>query len=205
MILNDRQILKLCRKREMIYPFHEQQVRFAAPPKFELPLPGAAETPGSRAVISYGPSSFGYDIRVAGEFKIFTNALQAVVDPKNFDEHSFVDVSASWCNPVRIPPNSFALARSVEYIRMPPDLTGLVLGKSSYARCGVVTNFTPLEAGWEGEVTIEISNSAPLPALIYPFEGIAQVLFFRGERPQVSYADRAGKYQAQRGITLPRL
>ncbi len=154
-------------------------------------------------VISYGVSSYGYDIRVADEFKIFTNVMNAIVDPKHFDPNSFVDVRADTC---LIPPNSFALARSVEYIRLPRNVLGIVLGKSSYARTGIVTNFTPLEPEWEGHITIEISNTTPLPARIYANEGIAQVLFFESDEPcEVSYADKKGKYQGQKGITLPRL
>jgi len=154
-------------------------------------------------VISYGLSSYGYDIRVADEFKIFTNVNSTVVDPKAFDDASFVEFQGAVCT---IPPNSFALARSVEYIRMPRNVTGVVLGKSTYARCGIVTNFTPREAGWEGHITIEISNTTPLPARIYANEGIAQVLFFESDTPcRTSYADRKGKYQGQRGITLPKL
>jgi len=158
-------------------------------------------------VISYGLSSYGYDIRVADEFKIFTNVNTTVVDPKNFDPQSFVEFQGEICT---IPPNSFALARSVEYIRMLRNVIGITLGKSTYARCGVITNFTPLEAGWEGHITIEISNTTPLPARIYANEGIAQILFFASDEAcRVSYADRrggqGGKYQGQRGITLPRL
>lgn len=154
-------------------------------------------------VISFGPSSYGYDIRVANEFRIFHNVNSTVVDPKNFDSRSFVEFTGDICT---IPPNSFALARSVEYIRMPRNVTGVVLGKSTYARCGIVTNFTPLEAGWEGHITIEISNTTPLPARIYANEGIAQVLFFESdEQCRISYADRKGKYQGQQGITLPKL
>ena len=154
-------------------------------------------------IISYGPSSYGYDIRVSDEFKIFTNVNSTVVDPKAFDEGSFVDYRGKLCT---IPPNSFALARSVEYMRMPRNVTGIVLGKSTYARCGIVTNCTPLEAGWEGYITIEISNTTPLPARIYANEGIAQVLFFESdEECLVSYADRSGKYQGQVGITLPKV
>jgi dCTP deaminase len=154
-------------------------------------------------VISYGLSSYGYDIRVSDEFKIFHNVNSTVVDPKDFDDRSFVEFQGQICT---IPPNSFALARSVEYMRMPRNVTGLVLGKSTYARCGIVTNFTPLEAGWEGHITIEISNTTPLPARIYANEGIAQVLFFEADEDcRVSYADRKGKYQGQTGITLPKL
>ena len=158
-------------------------------------------------VISYGPSSYGYDIRMADEFKIFTNVFTTVVDPKNFDDNSFVEFKGEICT---IPPNSFVLARSIEYMRMPRNVTGILLGKSTYARCGIVTNFTPLEAGWEGHITIEISNTTPLPARIYANEGIAQILFFEADEDcRVSYADRAegggGKYQGQTGITLPKI
>lgn len=179
----DHWIRRMAQEEGMIEPFVDHQER--------------------TGVISYGVSSFGYDIRVADEFKIFTNVNNAVVDPKLFDPKSFVDIQAEV---ILIPPNSFALARSIEYIRMPRDVLGIVLGKSSYARTGIVTNFTPLEPGWEGHITIEISNTTPLPAKIYANEGIAQVLFFQSdEAPDVSYADKKGKYQGQVGITLPRL
>ncbi len=154
-------------------------------------------------VISYGLSAMGYDIRVTDEFKIFTNLKQAVVDPKQFDPDSFIDFKGSVCV---IPPNSFALARSVEYFRLPRSVMGICIGKSSYARCGIVVNITPLEPEWQGHLTIEISNTTPLPARIYSFEGIAQVLFFEaGSLPEISYADRKGKYQNQQGITLPKV
>ncbi len=154
-------------------------------------------------VISYGLSSMGYDIRVTDEYKIFTNVRQAVVDPKQFSPESFVDFTGAVCV---IPPNSFALGRSLEYFRLPRSVMGLCLGKSSYARCGIVVNITPLEPEWEGHLTIEISNTTPLPARIYSFEGVAQVLFFEtGVLPEVSYADRKGKYQGQQGITLPKV
>jgi dCTP deaminase len=176
-------IEKMAKEQGMIEPFETGLVR--------------------EGVISYGLSSYGYDIRVADEFKIFYNINSTVVDPKNFDANSFVEFEGEVCT---IPPNSFALARSIEYMRMPRNVTGIVLGKSTYARCGIVTNFTPLEAGWQGHITIEISNTTPLPARIYANEGIAQVLFFASEEPcRVSYADRKGKYQGQRGITLPKL
>ncbi|NOZ07113.1 MAG: dCTP deaminase [Chloroflexi bacterium] len=178
----DQWIVEMVRKVQMIEPFTNGLVR--------------------EGKISYGLSSYGYDVRVADEFKIFTpNPYNTIVDPKNFDDRAFVDYQGTECI---IPPNSFALARTVEYFRMPRNVTGIVLGKSTYARCGVVTNFTPLEAGWEGHITIEISNTAPLPAKIYANEGIAQVLFFEADADcHVSYADRKGKYQGQRGITLP--
>lgn len=154
-------------------------------------------------VISYGVSSYGYDMRVAREFKIFTNALSAIVDPKAFDPKSFVEFEGDVCV---IPPNSFALARSVEYFRIPRDVITICVGKSTYARCGIITNVTPFEPEWEGYVTLEISNTTPLPARIYANEGIAQVLFLGGEEPpEKSYADKKGKYQKQMGVTLPKL
>ena len=167
----------------MIEPFADDQVR--------------------DGVISYGVSSYGYDMRVAREFKIFTNALSAIVDPKAFDPKSFVEFEGDVCV---IPPNSFALARSVEYFRIPRDVITICVGKSTYARCGIITNVTPFEPEWEGYVTLEISNTTPLPARIYANEGIAQVLFLGGEEPpEKSYADKKGKYQKQMGVTLPRL
>jgi len=167
----------------MIEPFADEQVR--------------------DGVISYGVSSYGYDMRVAREFKIFTNALSAIVDPKAFDPRSFVEFEGDVCV---IPPNSFALARSVEYFRIPRDVITICVGKSTYARCGIITNVTPFEPEWEGYVTLEISNTTPLPARIYANEGIAQVLFLGGEEPcERSYADKKGKYQKQVGVTLPRL
>ncbi len=153
-------------------------------------------------VISYGLSSFGYDLRAAPEWRIFVNAFNTVVDPKNFNTDSLVEVKGDTCI---IPPNSFALTRSLEYLRIPDDVMVVALGKSSYARCGLVANVTPLEPGWEGHVTLELSNTTPLPAKVYANEGIVQLLFFRGERPETTYADRKGKYQGQRGVTLPRL
>ena len=182
-ILVDWEIREYCKKYRMLDPFEESLKR--------------------EGVISYGLSSMGYDIRVTDEYKIFTNVKQAVVDPKQFNPDSFIDFKGATCV---IPPNSFTLARSVEYFRMPRSVLGICLGKSSYARCGIVVNITPLEPGWEGHLTIEISNTTPLPARIYSFEGIAQVLFFEsGSLPEVSYADRKGKYQGQRGITLPKV
>ena len=169
----------------MIEPFADSQVR--------------------EGVISYGVSSYGYDMRVAPEFKIFTNALSAIVDPKQFDPKSFVEFSGETCV---VPPNSFALARSVEYFRIPRNVLTICVGKSTYARCGIITNVTPFEPEWEGYVTLEISNTTPLPARIYANEGIAQVLFFtadEGDECEQSYADKKGKYQAQQGITLPKL
>ena len=156
-----------------------------------------------KGVVSYGVSAYGYDMRVAAEFKIFTNVMSSIVDPKNFDPKSFVEFEGDVCI---VPPNSFALARSIEYFRIPRNILTVTVGKSTYARCGIITNVTPFEPEWEGFVTLEISNTTPLPAKIYANEGIAQVLFFKGEEePEVSYKDKGGKYQAQRGVTLPRL
>jgi len=170
----------------MIEPFVEQQVR---------------RLDTGQRVISYGLSSYGYDLRVADEFKVFTNVFNTVVDPKAFDDRSFVDVRGEACI---VPPNSFALSRSVEYFRIPRDILTICLGKSTYARCGIIVNVTPLEPEWEGHVTLEISNTTPLPAKIHANEGLAQVIFLRTEAVcEVSYADRKGKYQAQSGITLP--
>lgn len=153
--------------------------------------------------ISYGCSSFGYDIRIADEFKVFTNVHSVVVDPKEFDPRSFVDIRAGHCI---IPPNSFALARTLEYFRVPADTLVICVGKSTYARCGILVNVTPLEPEWCGHLTLEISNTTPLPAKVYANEGIAQLLFFQGDEiPSVTYAGRRGKYQAQKGVTLPRL
>mgnify|MGYP003498514693 FL=1 len=155
-----------------------------------------------RPIVSYGMSSYGYDVRCAPEFKVFTNINSVVIDPKCFDENSFVNVTGDTCI---IPPNSFALARTVEYFRIPRDVLVLCVGKSTYARCGIIVNVTPLEPEWEGHVTLEFSNTTPLPARIYANEGVAQLLFFESDEPcETSYKDRGGKYQGQRGITLPR-
>src|SRR6195256_3981632 len=182
-IKSDRWIRRMAREHRMIEPFVDGQVREGA--------------------ISYGVSSYGYDMRVAPEFRIFTNVLSAIVDPKHFDDRSFVKFDGDVCI---VPPNSFALARSVEDFRIPRNVLTICVGKSTYARCGIITNVTPFEPEWEGFVTLEISNTTPLPARIYANEGIAQVLFFRGEEePEVSYKDKGGKYQAQRGVTLPKL
>jgi dCTP deaminase len=171
----------------MIDPFSEAQVR---------------KTEKGVSIVSYGLSSYGYDLRVSNEFKVFTNVFNTVVDPKAFDERSFVDLEADICI---IPPNSFALARSVEYFRIPREVLAICLGKSTYARCGIIVNVTPLEPEWEGHVTLEISNTTPLPARIYAQEGLAQIIFIAGsEICETSYSDRTGKYMGQRGITLPR-
>jgi dCTP deaminase len=162
------------------------------------PFAPASLRPG---VISYGVTSYGYDVRVGRSFKVFTNARCAVVDPKNFDPASFVDIEGDYC---LIPPNSFALAETVEYLEIPRDILCVCVGKSTYARCGIIVNVTPLEPEWRGKVTIEISNTTPLPAKIYSGEGIAQILFFRADAVcKVSYADKRGKYQDQKGLTLP--
>jgi len=184
-IKSDRWIRRMCLEHGMIDPFVEGQVR--------------------TGTISYGVSSYGYDMRVAPDFRIFTNALSVVVDPKAFDERSFVELTSDVCI---VPPNSFALARSVEYFRIPRNVLTICVGKSTYARCGIITNVTPFEPEWEGHVTLEISNTTPLPAKIYANEGICQVLFFEADDDdvcQTSYADKKGKYQAQRGVTLPKL
>lgn len=165
--------------------------------------PGQVRTNGkNERIVSYGTSSYGYDVRCAREFKIFTNVHSTIVDPKNFDPKTFVDIEGDFCI---IPPNSFALARTMEYFKIPRDILVVALGKSTYARCGIIVNVTPLEPEWEGEVTLEFSNTTPLPAKIYAGEGVAQFLFFRGDQPcATSYADRAGKYMNQRGVTIPR-
>ena len=179
----DTWIRRMAREHKIIEPFVDEQMR--------------------EGVISYGVSSYGYDIRVADEFKVFTNVYNTVVDPKHFDPKSFVDIKADVCI---IPPNSFALARTIEYFRIPRDILTVCLGKSTYARCGIIVNVTPFEPEWEGHVTIEISNTTPLPAKIYANEGIAQVLFFQGDEPcEVSYKEKKGKYQAQTGVTLPKI
>ncbi len=184
MIRSDQWIRRMCLEHEMIAPFEEEQ---------------------NRDGISYGLSSYGYDIRLADEFRIFSpgQGRLTVVDPKDFQEDAFTEFKGDVCV---IPPNSFVLARSLEYFRMPENVTGIVMGKSTYARCGVIPGITPLEAGWEGILTIEISNVTPLPAKVYAFEGIAQILFFEADEPcKMSYADRKGKYQSQQGIVLPRI
>ncbi len=183
----DRWIRTMATEHGMIDPFEPHQVRTAAD--------------GER-LISFGTSSYGYDIRCADEFKIFTNINSAIVDPKNFDSSSFVDLKADVC---MIPPNSFVLARTIEYLRIPRNVITLCLGKSTYARCGIIVNVTPLEPEWEGHVTLEFSNTTPLPAKIYANEGVAQILFFESDEVcECSYRDRQGKYQGQRGVTLPR-
>ncbi len=164
--------------------------------------PGQVREHNNQRIISYGTSSYGYDVRCSTEFKIFTNINSAVVDPKNFDANSFVDINSDVCI---IPPNSFALARTIETFRIPRNVLTVCLGKSTYARCGIIVNVTPLEPEWEGQVTLEFSNTTPLPAKIYANEGVAQMLFFESDEVcDVSYADRAGKYQGQQGVTLPK-
>ena len=179
----DHWIRRIARENDMINPFSEKQV--------------------GEGVVSYGLSSYGYDLRVSDEFKIFTNVNCAVVDPKQFDERSFVTVRSSCAI---IPPNSFALARTVEYFRIPRNVLTICLGKSTYARCGIIVNVTPFEPEWEGYVTLEFSNTTPLPAKIYADEGVAQVLFFESDEVcETSYKDRGGKYFGQQGVTLPRI
>jgi dCTP deaminase len=182
-IKSDKWIKRMAREHGMIDPFEERQVR--------------------AGVVSYGLSSYGYDIRVADEFKVFTNINNTLIDPKNFDPRSFVDIKAPTCI---VPPNSFALARTIEYFRIPRDILTVCLGKSTYARCGIIVNVTPFEPEWEGTATLEISNTTPLPAVIYANEGIAQVLFFQGDEPcEISYRDKKGKYLKQQEVTLPRI
>lgn len=182
-IKSDRWIRQMAMEHKMIEPFVDRQ--------------------STEGKVSYGLSSYGYDVRIAEEFKIFTNIYTAIVDPKTFDRKSFVDLKADVCI---IPPNSFALGRTVEYFRIPRNVLTVCLGKSTYARCGIIVNVTPFEPEWEGYATLEISNTTPLPAKVYANEGIAQVIFFEASEPcMVSYADRKGKYQAQKEVTLPRV
>lgn len=195
-IKSDLWIRRMALEHGMIEPFVDTQVR-------QDPTTQGASGQGAKDMISYGTSSYGYDVRCANEFKIFTNINSAIVDPKAFDSNSFVDVKSDICI---IPPNSFALARTIEYFRMPRDVLTICVGKSTYARCGIIVNVTPLEPEWEGHVTLEFSNTTPLPAKIYANEGVAQMLFFQSdEMCKVSYRDRKGKYQGQRGVTLPLL
>ena len=187
-IKSDNWIRRMAREHRMIEPFEPGQVRVAA---------------DGHRIVSYGTSSYGYDVRCANEFKIFTNINSTIVDPKAFDPNSFVDIKSDVCI---IPPNSFALARTIEYFRIPRDVLTVCLGKSTYARCGIIVNVTPFEPEWEGFVTLEISNSTPLPAKIYSNEGLCQILFFQGDEPcEVSYADKKGKYLKQTGVTLPKI
>jgi len=184
-IKSDKWIRRMVEEQNMISPFEAYQVREA----------------GHGKTVSHGTSSYGYDIRCSNEFKVFTNINSAIVDPKHFTPESFVDVTSDVCI---IPPNSFALARSVEYFRIPRKVLVICLGKSTYARCGIIVNVTPLEPEWEGHITLEFSNTTPLPAKIYANEGVAQLLFLESdEECETSYKDRAGKYQGQRGVTLP--
>ncbi len=185
-IKSDRWIRQMAESQGMIEPFEPGQIR----------------TGQDGRMISYGTSSYGYDVRCSSEFKIFTNINSAIVDPKSFDQSSFVDVHQDVCI---IPPNSFALARTVEYFRIPRDVLVICLGKSTYARCGIIVNVTPLEPEWEGHVTLEFSNTTPLPAKIYANEGVAQMLFIGADEVcETSYRDRGGKYQGQKGVTLPK-
>ena len=182
-VLSDKWIKKIAKQKGMIKPFVDKQVR--------------------KGKISFGLSSYGYDARVSKNFKIFTNVNSATVDPKDFSENSFVDREVDYCI---IPPNSFALAKTVEYFKIPKETLVICVGKSTYARCGIIVNVTPLEPGWEGYVTLEFSNTTPLPAKIYANEGVAQFIFLKGnEKPDVTYADRNGKYMGQTGVTLPKV
>ena len=182
-VQSDRWIIKMAKERDMICPFSNKQIR------------------GNK--ISFGVSSYGYDARVSSEFKIFTNVNSEIVDPKNFKPSNFITKNSNQCI---IPPNSFVLARTVEYFKIPKDVLVICLGKSTYARCGIIVNVTPLEPGWEGHVTLEFSNTTPLPAKIYANEGAAQFIFLKGnEIPKVTYADRKGKYMKQKGVTLPKV
>ena len=191
-IKSDRWIRRMATEHEMITPFAPQQVRESVDASGQV-----------QRAISYGVSSYGYDLRVADEFKVFTNVHGSVVDPKGFDERSFVDIQTDCCI---IPPNSFALARSIEYFKIPRSVLTVCLGKSTYARCGIIVNVTPFEPEWEGHVTLEISNTTPLPAKVYANEGLAQVLFFESDEVcETSYGDRGGKYQGQTGINPPRM
>ena len=186
-IKSDNWIKQMANEHKMIEPFTESQIR----------------KNGDQDLISYGTSSFGYDVRCANEFKVFTNINSAVVDPKNFDENSFVNLESDICI---IPPNSFVLARTVEYFRIPRNVLTICLGKSTYARCGIIVNVTPLEPEWEGHVTLEFSNTTPLPAKIYANEGVAQMIFLESDEDcDESYKDRSGKYQCQKGVTLPKI
>lgn len=185
-IKNDRWIQQMAEQHGMIEPYEPKMI----------------SATNSGKIVSYGTSSYGYDVRCANEFKVFTNINSAIVDPKHFDPQSFVDIKSDVCI---IPPNSFALARTIEYFRIPRDVLTICLGKSTYARCGIIVNVTPLEPEWEGHVTLEFSNTTPLPAKIYAGEGCAQMLFLQSNEPcQTSYKDRKGKYQGQTGVTLPR-
>jgi len=187
-VCSDQWIRRMAKEKGMIEPFVDGQVK---------------EGDAGGRLISYGLSSYGYDLRVSDEFKVFTNVFSSIVDPKNFDPSSFVDIKTDVCI---VPPNSFALARSVEYFRIPRDVLTICVGKSTYARCGIIVNVTPFEPEWEGHVTLEISNTTPLPARIYANEGLAQVVFFKAEEIcETSYADRGGKYMKQQGITIPRM
>jgi dCTP deaminase len=188
-IKSDRWIRRMAKQHRMIAPFEPEQIKYA----------------NGHRLVSYGTSSYGYDIRCSNEFKIFTNINTTIVDPKNFDERSFVDFQGDVCI---IPPNSFALARTVEYFRIPRNVLTICLGKSTYSRCGIIVNVTPLEPEWEGYVTLEFSNTTPLPARIYANEGVAQVIFLESAPDDIcetSYKDRGGKYQGQTGVTLPKI
>ena len=186
-LLSDSDIRDFVKKYKMIEPYEDTLIKQV----------------DDRKLVSYGLSSYGYDLRVSNEFKVFTNVYNSIVDPKNFSDDSFVDIKGSYCI---VPPNSFALARSIEYFRIPRNILTICIGKSTYARCGIIVNVTPFEPEWEGHVTLEISNTTPLPAKVYSNEGIAQVLFLEAKNMcEISYADRKGKYMKQQGIVVPRM
>ena len=186
-IKSDKWIRRMVQEHGMIEPFEPDQIR----------------QKDEQRIVSYGTSSYGYDIRCSDEFKLFTNINSTIVDPKNFDSNSFIDVKSDVCI---IPPNSFALAKTIEYFRIPRNILTICVGKSTYARCGIIVNVTPFEPEWEGFVTLEISNTTPLPAKIYANEGVAQVIFFESDEVcETSYKDRGGKYQGQKGVTLPKI
>ncbi len=185
-VKSDKWIRRMAEEKGMIEPFEANQIK----------------QNGSDRIISYGTSSYGYDVRCANEFRVFTNINSAIVDPKAFDSESFVNIDSDVCI---IPPNSFALARTIEYFRIPRNVLTICLGKSTYARCGIIVNVTPLEPEWEGHITLEFSNTTPLPAKIYANEGVAQVIFIESDEVcETSYKDRGGKYQGQTGVTLPK-
>lgn len=204
-IKSDRWIREMSKKHKMIEPFVDHQVSSFQEPSLTSEDKGVQTltAPQVQKTVSYGLSSYGYDLRVSNHFKVFTNVHNSIVDPKNFQANSFVDIETDVCI---VPPNSFALAVSVEYFRIPKNVLTICLGKSTYARCGIIVNVTPFEPGWEGYVTLEISNTTPLPAKVYANEGLAQVLFFESDEDcEVSYAMRHGKYMQQKGITIPRV
>lgn len=197
MILNDKQIIELCEEKDMISPFLKRQIDCQIIDR---------DTDDERKVLSYGVSSFGYDIRAAHNWKLFSNLNTTIVDPKNFDDNACIAITTNnYDNSIILPPNSFVLTHSVEYIKVPDDIFVLCVGKSTLARCSLVAHITPLEPGWEGHITLEFSNTSSLPVKMYANEGCVQLVFFKGDRPDITYSDREGKYQKQTGITLPKV